>query len=147
MGPFPNAHDRVSNITPKAGCQELDELHITARLEIEMPLLRWYCVVLFSPLAHAIFHDARDAFHTKQRFIQTVTTGILLPAKKSTHRPPEVIKFPMPAARHENKRKTPAMIQTRPIQTRPIQTRPPPMGAAPGTALGGVCFSSGLPLH
>ena len=36
MGPFPNAHDRVSNITPKAGCQELSELHTTARLE--MPL-------------------------------------------------------------------------------------------------------------
>ena len=34
MGPFPNAHDRVSNITPKAGCQELDELHTTARLEL-----------------------------------------------------------------------------------------------------------------
>ena len=33
MGPFPNAHDRVSNITPKAGCQELDELHTTARLK------------------------------------------------------------------------------------------------------------------
>ena len=32
-------------------------------------------MVLFSPLAHAILHDARDAFHTKQRFIQTVTTG------------------------------------------------------------------------
>ena len=37
MGPFPNAHDRVSNITPKAGYQGLGELHTTARLEI--PLL------------------------------------------------------------------------------------------------------------
>ena len=34
MGPFPNAKDRVSNITPKAGCQELGELHTTARLEM-----------------------------------------------------------------------------------------------------------------
>ena len=38
MGPFPNAQDRVSNITPKAGCQELDELHTTARLEMPLPL-------------------------------------------------------------------------------------------------------------
>ena len=33
MGPFPNAKDRVSNITPKEGCQELGELHTTARLK------------------------------------------------------------------------------------------------------------------
>ena len=39
MGPFPNAQDRVSSITPKAGCQELDELHTTARLK--SPLLVW----------------------------------------------------------------------------------------------------------
>ena len=30
-------------------------------------------MVLFSPLAHAILHDARDAYH-KTAFIQTVTT-------------------------------------------------------------------------
>ena len=40
MGPFPNAHDGVSNITPKEECQELDELHTTARLE--MPLAWWF---------------------------------------------------------------------------------------------------------
>ena len=32
-GPFPHAHDRVINITPKAECQELGELHTTARLK------------------------------------------------------------------------------------------------------------------
>ena len=34
-------------------------------------------MVLFSPLAHAFFflYDARGAFHTKQCFIQTRTTG------------------------------------------------------------------------
>ena len=41
--------------------------------------LRWTrprpSMVLSSPLAHAILHDARGAFHTKQRFIQTRTTG------------------------------------------------------------------------
>ena len=36
-GSFPNAHDRVSIITPKAGCQELGELHTTARLEMSLP--------------------------------------------------------------------------------------------------------------
>ena len=39
MGPFPNAHDRVSNITPKEGCQELGELHTTARLEMPLNLV------------------------------------------------------------------------------------------------------------
>ena len=39
-GPFPNAHDRVSNITPKAEFQELGELHTTARLEMSLLLLR-----------------------------------------------------------------------------------------------------------
>ena len=33
-----NAHDRVSNITPKAECQELGELHTTARLEIPLAM-------------------------------------------------------------------------------------------------------------
>ena len=32
-------------------------------------------MVLFRPLAHAILHDARDVFHSKQCFIQTRTTG------------------------------------------------------------------------
>ena len=45
--------------------------------------LRWTrprpSMVLFRPLAHAILHDARGAFHTKQRFIQTVTTGNIIP--------------------------------------------------------------------
>ena len=31
---------RASNITPKVGCQELDELYTTARIEIEMSLLQ-----------------------------------------------------------------------------------------------------------
>ena len=41
--------------------------------------LRWTqpkpLMVLISPLAHAILNDARGAFHTKERFIQTRTTG------------------------------------------------------------------------
>ena len=36
-GAFPNAHDRVSNLCPNTGYQELDELHSAARLE--MPLI------------------------------------------------------------------------------------------------------------
>ena len=41
MGPFPNAHDRVSHITLKAGCQQqqLGELHTTARLEMPLEFL------------------------------------------------------------------------------------------------------------
>ena len=52
----------------------------------------------------------------------------LLPAKKSTHRPPELIKFPMPAARHENKPNPAMSIARAPIQSRNFSCLMAPAG-------------------
>ena len=57
--PFPNAHDRVSNITPKAECRELGELHTTARLG-EMPLMENDLVI-----GGATYHRATNQWHTE----------------------------------------------------------------------------------
>ena len=46
--------------------------------------------------------------NTQKREESRILVRIMFPAKKTSHRPPELIKFLMPAARHENKR-NPAM--------------------------------------
>ena len=46
---------------------------------------------------------------TKAAFV----SGFFFPRKKSTHRPPELTKFPMPAVRHENKKRNPAIFSVR----------------------------------